>query len=142
MEQPRTGLNALKARVKTRGLDAIDKRTSSARALLRWKAELAEALGGSENLSPQKAALVDLAVRLRLFLDHVDGWLLERKFLINTRKKSVIPALLQRQTLADSLARTLNHLGLERVPKPVPSLQEWIAKKDAERKDSPVEVVE
>ncbi len=45
--RPRTGLNALKARVKVRGLAAIDKRTAAARALLDWRRELLVDLRGA-----------------------------------------------------------------------------------------------
>ena len=34
--------------------------------------------------------------------------------LVNARKRSLIPVLLQRQTLANGLARYLSQLGLER----------------------------
>jgi hypothetical protein len=43
--QLRTGLNALKAQVKVRGLQAIDRRTSAARALLGWRKDLLDDLG-------------------------------------------------------------------------------------------------
>src|SRR5688572_3139349 len=42
----RTGLNALKARVKVRGLVAIDRRTAAARDLIAWRNELVRHLGG------------------------------------------------------------------------------------------------
>ena len=49
--RPRTGLNALKARVKVRGLAAIDRRTTAARALLDWRQELVADLGGEAKVS-------------------------------------------------------------------------------------------
>ena len=42
------------------------------------------------------------------------AWLLTQPTLINKRKKSLLPVVLQRQTLADGLARYLAQLGLER----------------------------
>jgi hypothetical protein len=48
---------------------------------------------------------------------------MEQPSLINKRKRTVIPVLLQRNQLADSLARTLALLGLDRVPAPVTTLQ-------------------
>ena len=74
--RPRTGLNALKARVKVRGLAAIDRRTVAARALLAWQDEVLAALGGEENVSPQKRALVEVACRTKLYLDHLDAYIL------------------------------------------------------------------
>jgi hypothetical protein len=70
-------------------------------------------------VSAQKRALVDLAVRTRLYVDHCDAFLMEQTSLILKRKKSVLPILLQRNQLADSLARTLSMLGLERIPLPI-----------------------
>ena len=52
------GLPALKAKVKLRGLHAIDRRTAAARALLAWRDELITALGGLETVTPQEMALV------------------------------------------------------------------------------------
>lgn len=51
--------------------------------------------------------------------------------LVNRRRKSVIPALRERISLVDSLSRILQSLGLERVPKPIPSLAAYIAEKES-----------
>jgi len=67
----RHGLNAVMARVKVRGLNAIDRRTLAARELLAWRNELVTALGGQETISPQRAVLVEMVVRTRLFIDHM-----------------------------------------------------------------------
>jgi hypothetical protein len=56
----RTGLNALKTRVKLRGFGAIDRRTVGARLALAFKSDLVAALGGEADLSPQRRKLVDL----------------------------------------------------------------------------------
>jgi hypothetical protein len=50
---------------------------------------------------------------------------------INRRARSHFPIIAQRERLADSLMRILTTLGLDRVPKPVQSLQEFIADFDA-----------
>src|SRR5262252_6891529 len=111
----RHGLNAIKARVRLRGLGAIDMRTVAAREMLAFRDELVAALGGDPELSPQQRKLIDLAARASLYLDHLDAWLTEQKTLINRRSRSVLPVLLQRQTLAEHLARLLDKLGLDRV---------------------------
>ena len=71
----RHGLNAVKARVKLRGLAAIDMRTVAAREMIAFRDDLVSALGGESELSPQRRKLVDLAARATLYLDHIDGWL-------------------------------------------------------------------
>src|SRR5438128_2050195 len=95
----RHGLNAAMARIKLKGFGAIDRRTAAARETLAFRRELIAALGGEQQLSPQRRRVVDLAVRAALFLDHLDGFLVEQKSLVNHRSRSVIPALVQRQTL-------------------------------------------
>jgi hypothetical protein len=73
-------------------------------------------LGGSENLSAQQHALVEMATRSRLYLDHIDAWLLTQPTLIvgRGRNRGLLPVLKERQQIADSLARVLGQLGLER----------------------------
>jgi hypothetical protein len=129
----RHGLNALKARVKLRGLNAIDRRTVAGRTLVAWRAELLADLGGEETLSAQQRKLADLSARAAALLDHVDAWLFSQESLVNTRRRSVLPVLLQRQSLADHLARLLGQLGLERRAKPLPSLSQVLAQREGEK---------
>jgi len=42
-------------------------------------------------VSAQKRALVDLAVRTRLYVDHCDAFLMEQPSLILKRRKTVLP---------------------------------------------------
>ena len=58
--------------------------------------------------------MVDLAGRSKLLLDSVDAYLLTCKSIINKRRKTVIPVLLQREQIAEALARRLIALGLEK----------------------------
>jgi hypothetical protein len=109
----RTGLNALKAKVKVRGLAAIDKRSAPARALLTWRKELLADLGGEANVTAAKLALVDLIIRQRLYIDHIDGWLMAQPSIINARKRCLLPIVRERNQLADSLARCIGALGVE-----------------------------
>jgi hypothetical protein len=125
----RHGLKALKARVTVRGLSAIDGRTIAAQSLFAWRVDLLNALGGQQHVSPQKIALIDLAVRTKLYIDHLDAFLLSQPSLVNRRKKSILPALRERQSLVDSLGKTLAQIGLERVPAPVPDLQTYLRDK-------------
>ena len=71
-------------------------------------------LGGESELTTQKRAVIDLALRTRLILDSVDAWLLKQPTLINKRARALFPVVLQRQQLADALMRYLVQLGLER----------------------------
>ncbi len=49
--------------------------------------------------------------------------------LVLHRKRAVLPVLLQRQQLGDSLARTLERLGLERRARDVQTLATYLAEK-------------
>jgi hypothetical protein len=87
----------------------------AARSALVWRAELLADLGGEDSISAQRAALVESAVRTRLYLDHLDCWLMEQTSLVNGRRKAALPILRDRQVIADSLSRLLQQLGLERL---------------------------
>jgi hypothetical protein len=117
------------ARVRVRGLQAIDGRTVAARGLLEWRTGLLEDLGGEAAVSAQQRALVEMAVRTRLYIDHTDAFLMEQRSLVNARRRSLIPLVKERQALVDSLARILGQLGLDRVPQRVPTLTEYLARR-------------
>src|SRR2546427_4707084 len=70
----RSGLRALKSRVTVRGLTAIDRRTAAARALFDWRRAVLDDLGGEHTITAARLALVEIAVRTRLYLDHVDAF--------------------------------------------------------------------
>src|SRR5438445_11960274 len=104
----RHGLNAPMARIKLRGFGTIDRRTAAAREQLALRRELANALGGEADLTPQRRKLIDMAARASLLLDHVDAWLFRQRSLVNARAKTLLPILVQRQALADHLIRLLD----------------------------------
>ena len=95
--------------------------------MLQWRNELIEDPGGTDAVTTQQLAIVELAVKSKLMLDSIDAWLLKQPSLVNARRKSLLPVVRERQQLADSLARYLGQLGLERRVKPTPSLQEYFA---------------
>ena len=107
------------ARIKLRGLSAIDRRTVAAREYLALRRELANALGGEADLTPQQRKLIDMAARASALLDHVDAWLFQQRSLVNARAKTLLPILVQRQALADHLVRLLDKLP---VPEQAPSV--------------------
>lgn len=133
----RHGLNALMVRVKIRGLAAIDRRTAPARALLAWRRELLADMGGEAAVSAAQLALVDVAVRTRLYLDHVDAVLMARESLV-VRGRRLLPLVEQRQRLAEGLARVLGQLGLERRKPAGPSLAEHVERTYGARPVGPV----
>src|SRR5262245_48290711 len=125
----RHGLTVLKGAVKGLGGRVIDRRTTLGKALAQWRAELINDLGGPGAVSTQEAAVVDLAVRTKLLLGSIDAWLLTQRSLINVRQRALLPAILQRQQLADGLARYLVQLGLKRRKAPTKSLAQYVTEK-------------
>lgn len=122
------GLTTLKRAVNKLGSRAIDRRTSLGKALDQWRGQLVADLGGADLISTQELAIVNLAVKTKLLLDSVDTWLLQQPTLINARKRKIHPAVLERQQLADALARYMAQLGLKRRAKPTQGLAELLSK--------------
>ena len=106
------GLRMLKRAVRLLTTRALDKRTSTVKALVQWREDLVRDLGGE--VSTQQDAIIDVACKTKLILDSVDVWILEQPTLINKRKKSVIAAAKERQLFADALSRYMAMLGLAR----------------------------
>jgi hypothetical protein len=135
----RHGFNRVLATVKLLGLDGIDRRTAAARSLLQWRSQLAADLGGLEGLSAQRLALIDLACRTKALVDHADAYLLSLGSVVNKRRRALFPIVMQRQTLAESLARMLNQLGLDRVEKRVSMTEYLVSKKEPKSEPEPEE---
>jgi hypothetical protein len=108
------GINTMKKALSVLGSRAIDGRFKVSKELAKWRRDLIEDLGGEENVSIQQQTLADLCVKNKLLLDSIDSWLLTQKTLVIAKRKALLPAIAQRQTLADALARYLTQLGLER----------------------------
>ena len=116
--------------MKVKGLAAIDQRTVAARHLLDWRRDLLDDLGGDPAISAAQRTLADVAIRTRLYLDHVDTFLMEQTTLVVRRKRNrhhLMPLVEQRLRLADSLARVLGQLGLERRQKPPIDLTQYLS---------------
>jgi hypothetical protein len=111
------GFSVLKRAVNGLGNRVIDRRTATGKALAKWRTDLLTDLGGETEISTQQSALIDLCVRSKLLLDSIDTWLLVQPSLVNSRKKSLLPVVRERQQLADGLAKYLAMLGLRRIAK-------------------------
>jgi hypothetical protein len=123
------GLCLLKRAVKELGNRAIDRRTSVGKALADWRTEILQDLGGEEVVSAQCRAVLDVAVATKLLLGSIDSWLVRQSSLVNRRKRCLYPVVLQRQQLADALARYMTQLGLERRSKGVKDLKTYLAER-------------
>jgi hypothetical protein len=65
-------------------------RLHTAKALNRWRLELITDLGGADNVSTQKHAIIDFAVTQKFLLDSTDAVLVTQKTLITGRKKRLL----------------------------------------------------
>jgi hypothetical protein len=124
----RHGLPALKRRVGLDGLDAFDLRSAAARRMIDWRDELVSALGGQENVTPQEYALLEMLIKTRLLLEHVDAYILGLTSLVNRKKHAMKPIVRERLTLVDTCSRLLSQLGLKRREKPIPDLEDFLRK--------------
>lgn len=132
------GLLRLKQAVKDIGGRVIDRRTVLGRTLETFKADLIADLGGADVLSTQARSLVELAVRTKLMLDSIDAWLLSQPSLIDKRKRSLLPVVKERASLASSFRDLMRDLGLERRARPIASLAE-IMKSAQPNESKPIE---
>jgi hypothetical protein len=83
-----------------------------------------------------QVALIEDVARTRLFLDHIDAFLMEQPSLIVRRHRlrgRLIPLLLERLRLADHLVKVLGQLGLERRAPKTLELGEYLAHRYGER---------
>jgi hypothetical protein len=110
-------------------MGAIDGRSRVSKGLIAWKRELADSIGGQP--SPQELMVIELACRNRMILDSIDSWLFQQKWLLNKKKKSVLPIVRERQAIDAALARHLQSLGLSRREPPAPTLEEHFRAKYA-----------
>jgi hypothetical protein len=123
-DKARVGLHQLKARIQLKGLNSIDRRMGAARSLLQWRAAVVADMGGEENLTAAKRAVIEEATRTKAYLDHVDAFLLSLESVIDRKSRKLRPIVDARMRIGEHLMKQLDRLGLERVPKPVPTLAE------------------
>ena len=120
------GLRALVRGVAAKGLHAVDGRSAAFKAVKVWRDEIAVALGGLDNLTPQRKTLLEMAAISRLILNHIDSFLLQQDSLIRRKTKSLYPIVEQRQRIADSLFKQLTVIGLDRVAAEASLPASWV----------------
>ncbi len=128
-EYNRHGLTPAKRALRTWGERAIDGRTRQGKALAAWKGALLEDLGGPEHVSAQQLTVLEMAARTKILLDGIDAWLFEQPSLVNKSKRALFAVVRERQALADSLARYMAQLGMERRARVV-SLADYVIEKE------------
>jgi hypothetical protein len=122
---PRT-LARLAKKIKTDGLARVDGRIHAVRVIRKWQKALVADLGGPAALTTAQQTLVELSTRTRLVLEHLDAYLLTKKSLIIKRQGKLIPMVMDRMKVSDTLTRQLLALGLDRKTKTIPALAHYV----------------
>ena len=60
-------------------------------------------------------------------LDSIDSWILTQPTLINARKRTLIPVVRERASVASQFQGLMKDLGLERRARQVPTLSEYLS---------------
>ena len=95
-------------RLTTRRLDG---RSAVAVAVRRWTEDVRRDLGG--DLTCAQGTILEAAAQAWIILTSLDDYIARQPTLV-TKKRQVLPIVMQRMQIAESLARHLERLGLER----------------------------
>jgi hypothetical protein len=101
-------------------------------AARQWRESVISDLGGRDAMTTTKLALLNASVGTWIVLSSIDAYLFQMASadgLVSRKHRRVFPIVEQRMRVADTLARQLAALGLERVPQRVQTLDAYIASK-------------
>jgi hypothetical protein len=110
------GLKTLRRTVTQLTTWRLDGRSAVAVAVRRWKDDVRRDLGG--DLTRAQETILELAAQSWVIISSLDVWIAKQKSLV-TKKRTLLPVVLQRQQVAEGLARHLDRLGLERRQKDI-----------------------
>lgn len=135
----RSGVNTLKKSLSKRGrgkirlsiVSKLNKRDPHVRQLLALRDDIITSRGGHDALTPQALAIIDIVLKEMILLGHIDMYLLSLDSIINRRRKSLLPIVRERMSVADSLIKHLSVIGLGKVAPQVIDLAAFIAAEDA-----------
>jgi hypothetical protein len=89
----------------------LDGRSAVAVAVRGWKADIRRDLG--DDLTRAQETILEGAAQAWVILSSLDDWISRQPSLV-TRKRQLLPVVRDRMQVADSLARMLERLGLQR----------------------------
>jgi hypothetical protein len=99
----------------------LDGRSAVAIAVRTFKADVARDLGG--DLSRLQEIVLEAAAQKWLIAKTLADWIGRQPALV-TKKRQLLPVVRDYIQLLDSLERTCDRLGLQRVPKPVEDIRQ------------------
>jgi hypothetical protein len=137
-EYQRHGLYEAKRILSEYGKRAIDGRSATGRELARWIADVVADLGGEEALSAAQKTIIERAAIKRLLVNGIEAYLAEQLekrgvgALINKRDRHAYRIVRDYAQLAESLARDLERLGLEKRKPPPEDLTAYLEREYGE----------
>jgi len=131
---PVHGLKPLRRAVTALTTRRLDGRSAVAIAVRKWKEDVRQDLGG--DLSRAQETVLELAAQSWVIMSSLDDWIARQPSLV-TKKRALLPVVVQRMQIAEGLARHLDRLGLDRKAKPVPDLNAYLAERS--KKGEPVQ---
>jgi hypothetical protein len=93
------------------------------------RAQIIADKGGIEVISTAERLMIDLAVEAAIKHQRVSAYLATLPSLVDKRRHRVWQVVLDTARLSDRLQSLLRDLGLERRPKPIESLEQYLARK-------------
>ena len=96
-----------------------------------WRQDILADLGGEENVSAAKAALLDASIGTFVVLHTIDAYLFGLGGgMVNKRSKKLFSVVMERMRVAETLTRQLQAIGLEKKKAPPVSLQSYVEQLD------------
>jgi hypothetical protein len=124
---PKGNRNARKHGLYAQDARQIDMRRREDRAVFAAIRAIEEDLG---DITAAKRLILDGIGRKLRDLFKLDAWLETLVSIVNKRKRCLLPAVVEKHRLLESIRRDLEVLGLERHAKQLPSIHEYMAQHD------------
>lgn len=123
---PKANKNAMTHGLYSRDAGRIDLRKREDRAVFETLQAIERDLG---DLSAQQALILAGIGRQLRDLHRVEAYLAGLKSIVNKRRRSLLPVVIEKHRMLESIRRDLEALGLERVKREPMKLQEYLAAK-------------
>lgn len=131
-KRQKSGFYRTLRRLRGRGINGIDRRTGPGKDALAYRDETVADLGGSDALTSNVKALLDVTCMKRYLFKFTVEYLLTLPSPVNKRRRSLYPVVKDFIQLCDSLNKDLVLLGLERKQRAI-SWEETLASISAEK---------
>lgn len=121
-------MSTARSLLKQWGTLALDGRLPLARERREWVEAVIADAGGRDHLSRVEISLREGLGDEWLILRSIGLYIFGMESLVNRKRRSLHPIVMQYNQLSDSFSRRCHQLGVKRVPPPTPTLQDMIAK--------------